>query len=67
MLCSLPEYLKDNQEKYFLASDLFNKVKKSMVYYDQQTKEPTTPQYGPVPLSIDDRGGEFIFIRKSGK
>ncbi len=50
--------LKNNTKKYFAASEIFVEIREKVFQSTQKL-----PQYGVIP-GLDDRGGDFIFIRK---
>lgn len=54
----LTKYLKENESKYLPSSELFTKVRRSVL-----NNSLTVPQDGVI-MDSGDEGGDFIFIRK---
>ncbi|MTI41214.1 caspase family protein [Fulvivirga lutimaris] len=54
----LIKYLLENEDKYLSSSNLFNKVRKSVL-----NNSLTVPQEGVI-MDTGDEGGDFIFIKK---
>src|SRR6056297_76177 len=53
--------LNENEQKYITAEELFNSFKVAVV-----NNSPNTPLYGEIKNSGDE-GGDFIFVKKTGK
>ena len=54
----LTKYLGENEDKFLSSTDLFNRVRKSVL-----NNSLTVPQEGVI-MDTGDEGGDFIFIRK---
>jgi hypothetical protein len=57
-LHTLNKRLEQNEDKYFLASNLFSSLRDAVL-----NNSPNVPQFGTIQ-GAGDEGGEFIFIRK---
>lgn len=56
----LVDYMKKNLESHLMAREIYREINQDVI---NRSKGKQIPQYGIIP-NTDDRGGDFIFVRK---